>query len=319
MKTISSPSTLPAAQPARPDLRNCPVGINPIVWSNDDFQELGGGTSLDRCLAEMSAAGYAGAELGHKFPRTAAELGRALAAHRLRLVSGWHSTYFAERDQAEELASAQAHLELLRALGATVFIAAECSRRTYNQADTPLGWAADRPQLDERGWADVVRGLDALAARCAAAGLRLVYHHHMGTVIQAESELDRLMAAVPGLGLLLDPGHLAFAGADPSVVLRRYESRIGHVHLKNVRPAIVARARRERWSFRRAVVEGVFTIPGDGQPGDGSVDFPLIFNRLAAQAYRGWLVVEAEEDPAKTDPLAKAQRARAYIKTQTGA
>jgi myo-inosose-2 dehydratase len=319
MKTISSPPTLPTTPPALPDLRNCPVGINPIIWSNDDFQELGGATPLDRCLADMSAAGYAGAELGHKFPRTAPELGRALAAHRLRLVSGWHSTYFAERDQAAELASAQVHLDLLCALGATVFIAAECSRRIYNQADTPLGWATDRPRLDERGWEDVARGLEALAARCAAAGLRLVYHHHMGTVIQAEAELDRLMTAVPGLGLLLDPGHLAFAGADPAAVLHRYEARIAHVHLKNVRPAVVARARRERWSFRRAVVEGVFTIPGDGQPGDGSVDFPLIFRRLAAHAYRGWLVVEAEEDPGQTDPLAKARRARAYVQTQTGA
>jgi inosose dehydratase len=295
------------------------VGINPIMWSNDDFQELGGATPLDSCLAEMSATGYAGAELGHKFPRTAAELGRTLAFHRLRLVSGWHSTYFAERDLAAELASAQSHLELLVALGATVFIAAECSRRIYDQPDTPLGWGSDRPRLDEAGWSRTARGLEALAARCGAAGLKLVYHHHMGTVIQTEAELERLMAAAPSLHLLLDPGHLAFAGADPLAVLRRYEARVAHVHLKNVRPPVIARARREQWSFRRAVVEGAFTIPGDGEPGDGSVDFPALFSRLAAVRYRGWLVVEAEEDPAQAAPFAKAQRARAYVKTHTGA
>jgi myo-inosose-2 dehydratase len=295
------------------------VGINPIVWSNDDFKELGGGTPLDRCLAEMRAAGYAGAELGNKFPRTAPELAAALAAHRLRLVSGWHSTYFAENNLTAELASAEVHLELLRTVGAKVFIAAECSRRIYDQAETPLGWSDDRPRLDAKGWSGLARGLEALAARCSAAGLTLVYHHHMGTVIQTEAELDQLMAAVPSLGLLFDSGHLAFAGVDAIAVLRRYVSRVGHVHLKNIRPAVVARARREKWSFRRAVVEGVFTIPGDGRPGDGSIDFPQVFSRLAAQGYRGWLVVEAEEDPARVEPLAKAQRARTYIKTHCGA
>jgi myo-inosose-2 dehydratase len=301
-------------------LSQCPVGINPIVWSNDDFQELGGSTSLTRCLSEMRDAGYAGAELGHKFPRTALELSQVLQAHSLRLVSGWHSTYFATKPFADELKDARVHLRLLRACGANVFIAAECSDRVYHLADAPLGYGTtDRPTLSEEGWKKLAAGLTALAAECAAAGLKLVYHHHMGTVIQTEAELDRLMAVVPTLYLLLDPGHLAFAGVDPTLISCRYEGRIEHFHLKNVRPAVVAQARAEKWSFRRAIVEGVFTIPGDGRPGDCLVDFPGMFERLAARGYRGWLVVEAEEDPSKTEPFAKAKRAREYVSQHAGA
>jgi len=303
-----------------PGLAACAVGINPIMWSNDDFQELGEGTSLDRCLAEMAEAGYAGSELGHKYPRTSPELGAALGRHGLRLVSGWHSTYLAERDLAGERASFRAHLDLLHSLKATVVIVAECSRRIYDQPTTPLGWTDDRPRLDEAGWSLMVAGLQEFSALTAAAGMKLVYHHHLGTVIQTGDELDRLMAEAPAVGLLLDPGHLAFAGLDPLAVLNRYGARVGHVHLKNVRPDVVRRARAERWSFRRAVVEGAFTIPGDGAPPrDGSVDFPSIFQRLADYAYTGWLVVEAEEDPGRASAPDKARRARAYVRRHTSA
>jgi inosose dehydratase len=139
------------------------------------------------------------------------------------------------------------------------------------------------------------------------------YHHHMGTVIQTETELERLLAAVPGLSLLLDPGHLAFAGIDPLAVARRHGPRVAHVHLKSVRRAVADRARQERWSFCRAVTEGVFTIPGDG-----CVDFPAIFGVLASAGYRGWLVVEAEEDPARIPALPKAKAAREYVRTHAG-
>jgi len=306
--------------PRAADLSACPVGINPIMWSNDDFQELGGSLPLDRCLADMAAAGFAGSELGHKYPRSAPELQAVLGRHGLRLVSGWHSTYFAERSLEAELGSFDLHLNLLKTAGANVAIVAECSRRIYDQPDTPLGWGDDRPQLDDAGWRQLADGLREVASRASATGLRAVYHHHMGTVIQTEGELDRLMEAVPSLGLLFDPGHLAFAGIDPLAVLDRYGARIAHVHLKNVRPVIVARARAQRWSFRRAVVEGAFTIAGNGRPpSDGSVNFPAIFARLASLNYRGWLVVEAEEDPVKAPPLEKARNARAYVRQDAGA
>jgi inosose dehydratase len=156
-------------------------------------------------------------------------------------------------------------------------------------------------------------GLMRFAMIAAEEDMRIVYHHHMGTVIQGEEDLHRLLGAVPDVWLLLDPGHLAFAGIDPVAIAQRYAARIAHVHLKSVRAAVAESVRRENWSFYHAVAEGVFTIPGDG-----CVDFPAIFAILASEGYRGWLVVEAEEDPVKVPALPKAKLARAYVRQHAG-
>jgi inosose dehydratase len=290
------------------------VGANPIIWSNDDFNELNGDLPLDILLSEMRAAGFAGSELGHAYPRTPDALAAALVRHDLRLVSGWHSTYFASRALPEEETSLRNHLSLLKTLGARVAIVAECTRCIHGERDTALGFGDhDRPRLTEPEWTTFTAGLQHACRVAATYELRLAYHHHMGTVVQSEAEIDRLLASVPELHLVLDPGHLAFAGIDPLSVIAKHGPRIAHVHLKSVRPEIAARVRSERWSFCRAVTEGVFTAPGLG-----CVDFPAIFAALHRLNYRGWLVVEAEEDPAKAPPLAKAIRARQYVREQTG-
>lgn len=294
--------------------RDCLVGANPIIWSNDDFAELAGDVPLDTILREMRAAGFAGSELGHAYPRQPAELAAALARHHLRLVSGWHSTHLASRPLTAEEEAFRAHLSLLKTLGARVAIVAECTRCAHGDRHAALGSGpTPTPQLTASEWVQLTAGFKHLAAIAATEETHLVYHHHMGTVIQGEADLERLLAAVPELRLLLDPGHLAFAGIDPLAVATRHAARIGHVHLKSVRPEIAARSRREGWSFCRAVSEGVFTIPGDG-----SVDFPAIFQFLAAADYRGWLVVEAEEDPARVPALPKAIAARAYVRQHAG-
>lgn len=313
-----STATTPSPASSRVQLRDCLVGANPIIWSNDDFPELGGELTLERCLGDMQAAGYHGSELGNKYPRTAPELGAVLSRFGLKLVSGWHSTYLAERDLAVEKTSFLKHLKLLQALGSKIVIVAECTGCVHGRREASLGFEADAPKLSAVQWEKVYAGFRELTALAKSEGMTVTYHHHMGTVVQNLADLDRLLAAVPTLTLLFDPGHLAFAGIDPLVVLERHGARVTHVHLKNVRPAIVARARKERWSFCRAVSEGVFTIPGVGQPGDGSVDFPAVFRRLAALNYHGWLVVEAEEDPAKAEPTEKARRARDYVRTHAG-
>jgi inosose dehydratase len=294
--------------------RDCLVGANPIIWSNDDFNELAGDVPLDTILQEMRAAGFAGTELGHAYPRTAAALAGPLSRHHLRLVSGWHSTYLASRDLAAEETSFRAHLNLLKTLGARVAIVAECTRCIHGERTAALGFGpTPQPSLTAVEWPRLISGLKHLAAVAAEEEMTVVYHHHMGTVIQGEADLERLLAAAPEIRLLLDPGHLAFAGIDPVGVARRHAGRIGHVHLKSVRPEIVARAQRDGWSFCRAVTEGVFTIPGDG-----AVDFPAIFRILAEAGYRGWLVVEAEEDPVKVPALPKARRARDYVRQHAG-
>lgn len=308
----SSANTSSAADSTH--LRDCLVGANPIIWSNDDFDDLAGDVPLDHILAEMRQAGFAGSELGHAYPRTADALGAALARHSLRLVSGWHSTYLASRELGAEETSFRTHLALLKALGAQVAIVAECTHCIHGARDAVLGFGErDRVRLDAAEWTRLVAGLKHLCRIAAAEGLKVVYHHHMGTVVQTEAELEQLLADVPELHLLLDPGHLAFAGIDPVEVATRHAARIAHVHLKSARPSIVQRVRDEGWSFYRAVSTGVFTIPGDG-----SVDFPAIFRVLAAANYRGWLVVEAEEDPTKVPALPKAMKARAYVRKHAG-
>jgi myo-inosose-2 dehydratase len=295
-------------------LAGCLVGANPIIWSNDDFSELAGEVPLDTILSEMREAGFSGSELGHAYPRTATRLGAALSRHQLRLVSGWHSTFLASRDLAEEEKSFLAHLNLLKELGARVVIIAECTRCIHGERDTALGYGDfDRPRLSDTEWQRFIFGANRLVQLAAAEQMTAVYHHHMGTVVQTEAELDRLLVDVPGLQLVLDPGHLGFAGIDPNAILQQHGARVAHVHLKSVRPAVVARARRERWSFCRAVTEGVFTIPGDGL-----IDFPRIFSELASRKYQGWLVVEAEEDPVKVPALPKAKAAREFVRRHAG-
>ncbi len=293
---------------------SCLVGANPIIWSNDDFDDLAGDVPLDTILSDMRAAGFAGSELGHAYPRKAPALAEALGRHHLRLVSGWHSTYLAAKPLANEELNFRAHLSLLKTLGSRVAIVAECTRCIHGDRNAPLGFGEKRsPRLTEAEWPIFLAGLKHLAAVAASEEMRIVYHHHMGTVIQSEADLDRLLAGVPEISLLLDAGHLAFAGIDPVAVATRYAARIGHVHLKSVRPEVVDRVRREGWSFYRAVANGVFTVAGDG-----CVDYPAIFAVLASVDYRGWLVVEAEEDPVKVPALPKAKKAREYVRIHAG-
>ncbi len=295
-------------------LAGCQVGANPIIWSNDDFNDLAGDLPLEVILRDMHQAGFAGSELGHAYPRTTAALGQALGRHQLKLISGWHSSFLAKNDYATELAAFQAHVALLKSLGATVVIVAECTHCIHGIKDAPLGFGThDRQVLTDLEWARLSEGLAKFSAYCATEGMKLAYHHHMGTVIQTGAELDRLLASVPAMHLLFDPGHLAFAGVDPVAVMQRHGARVAHVHLKSVRREIADRVQIERWSFYRAVREGVFTIPGEGV-----VDFPAVFAGLARQRYRGWLVVEAEEDPVRVPALPKAIKAREYVRLHAG-
>ncbi|MGH8250126.1 MAG: myo-inosose-2 dehydratase [Steroidobacteraceae bacterium] len=269
---------------------NVRLGINPLTWSIDDLPQVGGGTSLETCLAEARAAGYAGIELGYKFPRTVPELRAALAPHGLALVSGWYSMRLLERDAAAEFEAMRAHCELLVALGCEVVVVAETTGCVHGDRRRRL---SARPTLAPADWPRFAARLDELGARLGDAGLILGYHHHMGTVVQTEDEVDRLMESCGDpVGLLLDTGHLTFAGGDPARVAARYARRIVHLHCKDIRRFVLQRSLNRDCSFLDAVLDGVFTVPGDG-----CVDFAATLAPLAAAGYHGWLVVEAEQDP----------------------
>jgi inosose dehydratase len=274
------------------------LATNPIGWSNDDLHELGGETPLETCLSEARLAGFTGIELGHKFPRDAAILGPILARHALSLVSGWYSANLLERDTADELAAMGSHLALLRDLGCEVLILAETSNAIHTDRASPL---SRRSVMTDEQWPIFASRLTALADAVADSGLSVAYHHHAGTIVQTEAEIDRLMNTTgSSLKLLLDTGHAVFAGADPVALARRHRGRIAHVHCKDVRRAVMEQALRDDLSFLDGVIAGIFTVPGDGM-----VDFSAVLAEL--RGYDGWLVVEAEQDPARAPPLIYAR------------
>ena len=273
------------------------LGANPIIWSNDDLRELGAETPLETCLSQAREIGFEGMELGHKFPREPAQLAATLGRFGLACVSGWYSARLLTRDARTELAALRPHLDLLRSLGSSTLVFAEVSGAVHGDLARPL---SVRPRLQRAQWQEFGRRMTELAAMTAEEGVRLAYHHHMGTVVQSEEDIEALMGSTGDtVSLLLDTGHAAFAGADPAALARRYATRIGHVHAKDVRFSVCERALAEDWSFLKAVLAGVFTVPGDG-----SVDFAEVFREL--RRYSGWVVLEAEQDPKVADPVTYA-------------
>jgi inosose dehydratase len=278
------------------------IGINPITWSNDDMPELGGATPLEVALSETKEAGYAGTEMGGKFPKVPATLRPILEEHGLVLVSGWYSGELLERSVGEEITAVQSHLDLLAAMGCKVMVYAETTGTVQNRRERPL---SSRPRADAGQWGDYGKRLTQVAEHFLQHGVQMAFHHHMGTVVETEDEVDRLMENTgDAVGLLIDTGHATFAGIDPLTLVRRYGTRINHVHCKDVRLDRLERAKKEDLSFMDAVVDGVFTVPGDG-----GIDFKALLTTLKEARYQGdWLVVEAEQDPAKAHPLTYAKK-----------
>jgi len=285
------------------------LGANPIGWSNDDLQEIGGDTPLETCLAEAREAGFEGMELGNKFPREARALKAALAPFGLACVGGWHSIELLKRSAREEFDLARGHRELLKAMGTEVFIVAETSNAIHGDRAKPL---SQRPHLAPGQWKTYGAAITELAQLLAAEGFRLCYHHHMGTIVQSEADIQAFMANTsPPVNLLLDTGHATWGGADPAALARRYRSRISHVHCKDVRKRQMEEARAGDWSFLDSILGkgaelGVYTVPGDGM-----VDYVGVFRELLG--YSGWVVLEAEQDPSKAPTLAYARKGVAHL------
>ena len=282
------------------------IGINPISWSNDDLPSLGGETPLDVALAEGAAIGYRGFELGNKFPREPAALRAVLEPHGLALVSGWYSGRLARRGVDEEIAAAGPHLRLLAECGARVLVYGEVAD-SIQGARVPL---YKRPRFVRAAqWRDYGERVTAFARHTLEHGIRLAYHHHMGAYVETPADVDRLLDnAGDDVGLLFDSGHMTFAGGDAVAMLERQVRRVCHVHCKDVRPDVVRMARNRNWSFLEAVINGAFTVPGDG-----AVDFRGLVEILRRAGYRGWLVVEAEQDPVIAPAYRYAETGYRYL------
>ncbi|HEV7813858.1 MAG TPA: myo-inosose-2 dehydratase [Janthinobacterium sp.] len=269
------------------------IGINPISWMNDDLPSLGGETPLETALAEGAQIGYRGFELGNKFPKEPEALRAVLGKYGLECVSGWYSGRLAqaERTVEQEIEALGPHLRLLAQNGATVMVYGEVADAIQGQPQ-PL---YKRPRfVTPRQWQAYADKMTALARHTLAHGVRLSYHHHMGAYVESPADVDQLMALTgPELGLLFDSGHMTFGGGDAAAVLAQHIGRVSHVHCKDVRPAVAQLARNANWSFLQSVMNGVFSVPGDG-----CIDFRRILQLLYQHDYQGWLVVEAEQDPA---------------------
>jgi inosose dehydratase len=283
------------------------IGINPISWSNDDLPSLGGEIPLSTALSEGKAIGYAGFELGNKFPREPAALRQLMAGYGLDVVSGWYSGSLARRSVEEEIIAVGPHLRLLAENGCKVMVYGEVADAIQGEP-VPL---YKRPRFaDAEAWQRYGERLNAFARHTLAHGVRLGYHHHMGAYVQSAEDIDRLMEVTgPDVGLLFDSGHAFFGGGDPLAILRRHIDRICHVHCKDVRPALVQMARNRHWSFLQSVLNGVFTVPGDG-----TIDFSAIVDTLREHDYRGWVVVEAEQDPTVAPSYIYAEKGYTHLR-----
>lgn len=276
------------------------LAINPITWSNDDDPSLGADTTVDTILSETRQAGYAGTEFGFKFPRSTPELTAVLRQHDLKLVSAWYDGRILEKDIDAEFDAILPHLTMLKDQGCTLVVYADTSRGRHGGIFQPVSL---RPKLDEAEWKPYGRKITALAEKFADFGVGMAFHHHMGTIIETDAEVDRLMAETgEAVGLLFDTGHCLYAHGNPQALLERHIDRVVHVHCKDVRRPVLEQAWAGDWSFMQAVLAGIFTVPGDG-----SIAYLPLLKRLQAKGYDGWLVVEAEQDPNKAHPLTYAR------------
>jgi len=294
--------------------KNVKLGIAPIAWTNDDLPELGGENTFQQCVSEMALAGFTGSEVGNKYPKDPAVLKPMLELRGIEICNAWFSTFLISKPYEETEVEFEKHVAFLAAMGAKVVGVSEQSYSTQGIQTQPV--FEGKYVMNDAEWEALCQGLNKLGKLSLEKyGVALTFHHHMGTVVQYGDETERLMAGTDPnyVNLLFDSGHFAYCGEDPVEMVTRFARRVKHVHLKDIRPDVVNRVRQERLSFLEGVRQGAFTIPGDG-----CVDFDPIFKVLAESGYQGHMVVEAEQDPAKANPLEYAIRARKFIREHTG-
>lgn len=297
------------------DSKNVFLGIAPIGWCNDDMPELGAENTFKQTVSEMALAGFTGCEIGNKYPSDPVELKKQLDLRGMRIASRWFSSFLLTKPYEEVEADFIRELDFLAAVGANRINVSEQSYSIQGKVDVPILTGGHKYVMNDAEWDRFCDGLNKLGRVARERGFKLCFHHHMGTVVQTSEETDRMMANTDPdcVFLCYDTGHFTFAGEDPLAMLKKYVDRVGHVHLKDMRLHVVEEVRKNNWSFLTAVRNGAFTVPGDGD-----VDFDPVFKVLSDAGYQGWLLVEAEQDPAKADPLEYAIKGRTYIREHTG-
>ncbi len=290
------------------------LGIAPIAWSNDDMPELGGDTPIEKCLEDAKISGFSGIELGGKFPRNPGITNFLLNKFNLKMPGGWYGAFLRGRSVKEEWAALQDHLNLLKLVKADVFVFADVSGSIQGDGTRPL---SSRPSLEKDEWKSYCKKISEISNMLNDEGMPMSYHEHMGTIIQSEDDVDKFITYTnENTFLLYDTGHLMFAQADYERVLKNYISRINHIHCKDIRKNIFLNSINNDLSFRDSFLDGVFTVPGDG-----CIEYNPLIKILYDNEYKNWLVIEAEQDPKKANPLEYAKIGYKYlysILTQNG-
>jgi inosose dehydratase len=290
-------------------------GVTPTLWANDDFPDIDIGIPFGQIVSEMALAGFEGCSRGGKYPKDPELLKQELALRGLVISEPWVSTYFTiHRMYEQTLANFDKEIEFLLQMGTGDMVLAELGHSSHQQ---PIALVPNAPRFTDEQWKRLGDGLNTLGDKAKSNGIKMCYHHHMGTGVMTMDQVARLAELTdPELvSICLDTGHLHFAGGDNLEFIERYSNRIKHVHLKNVRQRVMDRVLSEDLSFREAIEAGVFTVPGDEE---GALDFAAILEALSNRDFTGWLVVEAEQDPAKAKPLGYAKMARAYLREVIG-
>ena len=294
------------------DKNKVKLGIAPIAWTNDDMPDLGAENTFEQCISEMALAGFTGCEVGNKYPKDTKVLKKALDLRDMQICNAWFSTFLTTKPYEETEKDFIEHITFLKEMGAKVV---GVSEQGHSIQGTDLSIFDDKYVMNDEEWDMLCTGLNKLGKVAKDMGITLTFHHHMGTVVQTEAEIDRLMENTdPELfNLLFDSGHLAYCGEDYMSVLKKYIKRIKHVHLKDIRPDVIADIKANKESFLQGVRKGTFTVPGDGV-----IDFAPIFEVLSENDYEGYVLVEAEQDPAIANPFEYALKARKYIAEKAG-
>ena len=296
------------------DKNKVKLGIAPIAWTNDDMPDLGKENTFEQCVSEMALAGFTGSEVGNKYPKDPEVLKKALELRGVEICNQWFSSFLITKPFEEVEKEFRAQLTFLKAMGAKVIGASEQSHSVQGQMDTPV--FGHKYEMNDEEWDTFCTGMNNLGKIAKEEyGIALTFHHHMGTVVQSLAEVDRMMENTDPeyVSLLFDTGHFTYCGEDPLEVVKKYVHRIKHVHLKDIRPEVVEQVKKENMSFLAGVRAGAFTIPGDG-----CINYDPIFKVLEDAGYEGYMVVEAEQDPAKANPFEYAKMGREYITAHTG-
>ncbi|WP_459836083.1 myo-inosose-2 dehydratase [Halanaerobaculum tunisiense] len=295
------------------DPKKVKLGIAPIAWTNDDLPELGAENTFEQCVSEMALAGFTGSEVGNKYPDDPEELKSKLDIRGIQICNAWFSTFFATKPQEETIENFIEHRDFLYEMGAEVI---GCSEQSYSIQGLDKPIFEEKPEFTEEEWEKVAAGYNKLAELAAEKDMKVCLHHHMGTGIQTPDEVDKFMELTnDNVYLLFDSGHIYYSEGTQEAVeelLTKYVDQIVHVHLKDVREKVLEEVRENKLSFLEGVKKGTFTIPGDGV-----IDFDPLFKTLKEADYEGWMVVEAEQDPAEANPFEYAVQARKFIKQKT--